>query len=101
MGRPLAARRNTAILTPPVSHSGFYFERSDGAVKPVADFDATEFFADKSSGDLVTYSGWKAIELVEMEQVGSAESCYPDNLKPSHLQEPSRSPLADLPLPQR
>ena len=71
MGRSLAARRNTAILTPPVSHSGFYFERSDGVVKPVADFDAMEFFEDRSY-DLVTYSGWKAIELAEMEQVGES-----------------------------
>ena len=40
-------------------------------MKPVADFDAMEFFDDRSS-ELVTYSGWKAIELAEMEQVGES-----------------------------
>lgn len=59
---------------------------SDGTVKPVAGFDAEGFFGDRSP-ELVTYAGWKAIELVEREQGAAAgkpsEKCtsIPDMLK--------------------
>ena len=63
-------------------------------MKPVDDFDADGFFGDRSP-QLVTYADWKAIELVEIEQVGESATAL--------RQEASLSPplLPSVTLPAR